>query len=154
MEATAIEGKYQALYEYSKSLMKRYPVRLGDELRQFVLDRVVWRLLALDIPVAVGSLDGIHLHVLLQCSKRNPRIALGIAKQYATAQLKAHGFAVGLGLREGDGIWQKGSHPEPITCSRHYSRTLGYIADHRDKGAMIWSASDQFVVPELELLLD
>jgi hypothetical protein len=130
-------GKYAALYEYSKSLMTRDPVRIGRELRQFVLDMVIERLLSRDNDVDIGCFDGIHLHALARCVHHNPRIELGIAKQYATAQMKAHGFAVGLDLQKGEGIWGKGSRPEPISNPRHFDKAHGYIHDHLDRGAAI-----------------
>src|SRR5688500_1461640 len=54
------KGKYDALFEYSKSLMKRDAVRIERQLRDFVLDALVDKLFEKQIPVAVGSLDGIH----------------------------------------------------------------------------------------------
>src|SRR5271154_3034747 len=56
-------GKYDALFAYSKSLMKRDPVRINRELRQFVLDKVVERLHQWKIEIKVASLDGNHLHL-------------------------------------------------------------------------------------------
>ena len=82
-------GKYLALLDYSQSLMKRDPVRIQRDLLQFVLDMVVQRLLSRDNDVDIASQDPIHFHGLVRCYKNNPRIELGIAKQYATAQLKS-----------------------------------------------------------------
>ena len=84
---------YDELFAQSKALMKRDPVQLERGLRSFVLQMIVERLMVRGSDVQIGSLDGIHLHVLHRCHERNPRIELGIAKQYATAQLKARGFA-------------------------------------------------------------
>jgi hypothetical protein len=135
------KGKYKALYEYSKSLMKRDPVELERELRQFVLDAIVARLNEFQIPTAAACLDKIHLHVLMQCKEHNPRIILGIAKQYATAQLKAHGFAEILNLQRGEGLWSRRSHPEPITSERHFQKSHDYIRDHGAKGAVVFTTS-------------
>jgi len=146
-------GKYEALLDYSKSLMKRDPVRIEREYLQFVVDMVVQRLLSRDNDVEVASQDPIHFHGLVRCYKNNPRIELGIAKQYATAQLKAHGFAMGLNLDDGQGIWGKGSHPEPITCERHFFKTRDYVHDHIDRGAVVWEPAPFPEMPELTLLL-
>jgi hypothetical protein len=137
-------GKYTDLFNYSKSLMKRDPVRIESELRRFVLDAVIERLQRLSIEIAIASLDGIHLHGLLRCPEHNPRIVLGIAKQYATAQLKAHGFAVGLSLELGKGIWAKGSHPEPIRDSSHFENAFDYIKEHEMRGGEVWVPADDF----------
>jgi len=135
------KGKYDALYEYSKSLMKRDPVRIERELRQFILDAFVEKLLHNKIETSIASLDSTHLHVLIQCPDHDPRIQVGIAKQYATAQLKAHGLAVGLNLTPAQGLWQKRSHPEPITSPFHFNRSLDYIHQHSNRAAAIWLAS-------------
>lgn len=135
-------GKYDALFNYSKSLMKRDPVRIVRELRQFVVDAIVARLIERNIErnieTRIVSLDSNHLHVLIRCPDRDPRIVLGISKQYATAQLKAHGLAVGLNLQEGQGLWAKRSHPEPIKDAQHFRKATDYIRDHASRGAIIW----------------
>ena len=133
-------GTYDALLEYSKSLMKRDPVRIDRELRQFVVDAIVARLIECRVETQIVSLDSNHLHALIRCPARDPRIVLGIAKQYATAQLKAHGLAVGLGLNlgEGQGLWAKRSHPEPIKNPQHFQKATDYIRDHAARGAVVW----------------
>jgi len=118
--------------------MKRDPVQLERGLRSFVLQMIVERLMVRGSDVQIGSLDGIHLHVLHRCHERNPRIELGIAKQYATAQLKARGFAAGLELELGEGIWARGSHPEPISGLFHFKTATKYIRDHALRGAVVW----------------
>lgn len=52
-------GKYDALFNYSKSLMKRDPVRIDRELRQFVVDAIVARLIERNIETRIVSLDSI-----------------------------------------------------------------------------------------------
>src|SRR5439155_1162036 len=103
---------------------------------EFVLDAMVRRFHEFQIEVADASLDAIHFHGLLRCVKHNPKIVVGIAKQYATAQVKAQGFA--LGLKVGEGLWGKGSHADPIAGARHWNKTFDYIEDHELRGAVIW----------------
>jgi hypothetical protein len=93
------KGKYDALFEYSKSLMKRDPVRIESELREFVLDALIDKLLENRIDVAIGSLDGIHGHLLLQCSDHNPRHWIGLAKKNASHLVRQ------LSLLEPGGLW-------------------------------------------------
>src|SRR5438874_5449900 len=112
------KGEYDAQFKHSKSLMKRDAVKIDeDKIIEFVLRALVNRLTEFQIPVAVSAFDGIHAHILAQCTKHNPKIVIGIAKQYATAQLKSQGPALGfsnLNLKIGEGIWARGSHPKPI----------------------------------------
>jgi hypothetical protein len=166
------KGAYDALHAYSKSLMKRDPVKIDHlPICTFVVQCLVDRLQDFNIPVPVACFDGVHAHALIQRRDHNPRIVMGIAKQYATAQLKkrwssyvearnallnadptkAHGLAVGfenlpsfalfdgftLSLKEGEGLWGKGSHPEPIENARHYDKTFDYIRDHERVGAAV-----------------
>ncbi len=133
------KGKYDELFAQSKALLKRDPVKIKRDLCQFVLDMVIERLLVRDNEVEIGCFDGVHLHVLQRCYKHNPRIELGAAKQHATAQLKAHRSAVGLDLKYGEGIWSKGSHPEPIINPFHFKKTRSYLHDHIHRGAVIWT---------------
>jgi hypothetical protein len=171
------KGAYDALHAYSKSLMKRDPVKIDHlPICMFIVQCLVDRLQEFNIPVPSACFDGIHAHALIQCRDHNPRIVFGIAKQYATAQLKkrctayveardallkardvkaydakVHGSAVGfenlpdfalfdgitLALKEGEGIWGKGSHPEPIENARHFDKTFDYIRDHERRGAIV-----------------
>jgi REP element-mobilizing transposase RayT len=126
------KGKYDALYEYSKSLMKRDPVRIERELRSFVLDAFIDKLQTNHVPVAVASLDSTHLHVLIQCPDRNPRHWLGLSKKHSSHCVRA------LSLAPPGGLWQKRSHPEPISNPAHFDRTLDYIHKHAKKGAAVW----------------
>ena len=132
------KGKYDHILARSKALMKRDPVKLALEIRAFVVQMIVERLMSRGQDVQIASLDAVQLNVLHRCWKRNPKIEVGIAKQYATAQLKAQGLALGLNLELGEGIWAVGSHPEPITDRYHFHRAIKYIRDHVDKGAAIW----------------
>jgi hypothetical protein len=118
--------------------MKRDSVTIDERaITEFVLRTMADRLHQLNIPCPIASFDGMHAHMLIQCVKHNPRVILGIAKQYATAQLKAHRLAVGLNLQLGQGIWGKRSHPTPIGDSRHFQNVRKYIRDHALQGAFV-----------------
>jgi hypothetical protein len=58
------DGKYDNLYELSKALMKRDPVKIAKELRQFICDAIVEKLKQDGIEVLIVSMDAKHLHVL------------------------------------------------------------------------------------------
>ena len=135
------KGTYDKQFQRSKDLMKRDPVTIDDDpVVRFVLKRLFERLQEFSIPVAIGAFDGVHAHILAQCPKRNPKIVIGIAKQYATAQLKSQGKALGfpeLDLKPGEGIWATGSHPKPIGDEFHFDRAFDYIHDHHKRGASV-----------------
>jgi hypothetical protein len=131
------KGMYDKLYEYSKSLMKRDAVHIELNLREFVLCAIIEKLRVDGIEVIIASLDGYHLHILARFPDHNPRYWIGWAKKYATQMLKAHGLAVGLNLKSGEGLWAKRCHPKPISSSYHHSKTIDYIADHAKRGAAV-----------------
>jgi hypothetical protein len=141
------KGKYDTLFEYSKFLMKRDPVRIDRELRQFVLDALIDKLLENQIPVAVGSLDGIHGHLLLQCRDHDPRYWIGLAKKNASHLVRQ------LNLLPPGGLWGKRSHPEPIEDAGHFDNTFGYIKDHAKRGAVVRTSRSIVIAapPELEV---
>src|SRR5687767_9614879 len=61
-------GTYDALHAYSKSLMKRNPVKINRvPICAFILQCLVERLQEFHIPVPVACFDGIHAHALIQC---------------------------------------------------------------------------------------
>jgi hypothetical protein len=127
------KGYYDALHERSKRLMARPAVILRTlEQRRRVLDEVVASLLRRGLPVAVGAVDRIHLHVLVQCVDRNPRHWIGIAKRESSHYCKIAGLApVG-------GIWSVNCECKPIADEAHFQRTLGYIPDHGKRGAEVY----------------
>jgi hypothetical protein len=131
-------GSYDRLNAFSKKLMTRDPVQIASAMRGFVANAIAEKLSADGIQVLIVSMSEKHLHVLARFSKHNPRMMLGYAKKYATQQLKAHGFAVGLDLQLGEGIWAKRSRAEPITSRAHQLHTFNYIRDHKEEGAEIW----------------
>ena len=139
------KGKYDALFEYSKSLMKRDPVKIERELRQFVLDALIDKLLENQIPVAAASLDGIHGHILAQCADRNPRHWIGLAKKNASHLVRQ------LDLLPPGGLWGKRSHPEPITGPPHYDNSVDYIHKHAHKGAVLY-VPEQTITAEASVL--
>lgn len=152
------KGLYEKLHGRSKSLMTRDVVEIDNRpVIEFVLYTLVRRFEQYQVPFAIGSFDGVHAHLLIQCADHNPRILVGIAKQYATAQLKAHGSAVGfdgISLKIGEGIWGKRSHATPIKTSSHYDRTHLYISDHRFFGAAVWTLPQHAELTEKDFLSD
>ena len=136
-------GMYSRLHAYSKSLMKREKVEIDDEaIIEFILRSVVERFEERKIKLRIAAFDGVHLHALIQCPDNNPKIEVGIAKQYSTAQLKAHGLAVGLKLKQGQGIWAKNNAPRPIESYHHYTKAADYIRDHRQQGATVYEPQE------------
>ena len=106
---------------------------------------VVTTLVAYGAEVLVASLDDHHLHVLVRFRDHDSRRRMGWAKLAATkkakeaiAALKAHDTAVGLDLEVRQGIWAKGTKSNPIADRAHQLRTVPYIHDHADRGAVVY----------------
>jgi REP element-mobilizing transposase RayT len=132
------KGKYDKLYELSKALMKRDPVKIASHLRKFTADALAEKLLHDGIQVLIVSVDSKHVHILARFPDHNPRYWIAWAKKYATQSLKAHGLAVGLHLKLGEGIWAKRCHPDAIETRTHQLHVFGYILSHTKKGARVW----------------
>jgi len=120
--------------------MKRDPVRLEYRAREVALEAIVKTLLSDSVDVLVSCLDGIHLHVLGRFRDKKPRQRLGWAKLEATKRVKAWAVLnrVELGLKQGEGLWAKRSKNLPVKDKAHRDNTLLYIADHEQKGAVVY----------------
>jgi hypothetical protein len=127
------KGKYDKLYELSKALMKRDPVRIATELRQFVADAIAESLQRNGIEVLITSVDAKHLHVLARFSDHNPRHWIGLAKKHASHSVRQQGLRTDEG-----GLWAKRSRAEPITGRRHQVQAFSYILAHAKRGARVW----------------
>lgn len=127
------KGKYDNLYELSKALMGREPVKIAKELRLFVVTSIVEKLLQDKIEVLIASVDAKHLHVLARFRYHNPRHWIGRAKKHASHCVRQQGLRTDAG-----GLWAKRSHPEPIADRAHQINFFRYILDHQKRGAAIW----------------
>jgi hypothetical protein len=132
----------------SKDLMQRAAVRLEKRLRGIALLAIVLTLLGDGMDVIIASLDDHHLHLLARFRDHQPRKRLGWAKFYATKAVKeyishcekTHGGAVGfqLNLKPGEGLWAKRSKAIPIKNRSHQLNVVKYVADHRNRGAILF----------------
>jgi REP element-mobilizing transposase RayT len=127
------KGKYDNLYELSKALMKRDPVRIERELRQFVADAIAEKLRQDNIEVLIVSVDGKHIHVLARFPAHNPRHWIGRAKKHASHSVRQQGLRT-----EKGGLFAKRCHPKPIEDRKHEVKVFGYILDHIERGARVW----------------
>ncbi|WP_428938584.1 transposase [Fontivita pretiosa] len=127
------KGKYDRLYELSKSLMKRNPVRMMSELRTFVANSVAEKLRQDGIQALIVSVDATHVHVLARFPDHNPRHWIGRAKKHASHLVRQHGLRIDAG-----GLWAKRCHCDPIADRQHQLNTFRYILDHARRGARVW----------------
>jgi REP element-mobilizing transposase RayT len=127
------EGKYDNLFELSKALMKRDPVRIATELRQFIANAVAEKLRQDGIEVLIVCVDGKHLHVLTRFPDHNVRHWIGRAKKHASHSVRQQGLRTAEG-----GLWAKRCHAEPIADRGHQLRVFGYILGHLKKGGRAW----------------
>lgn len=102
------------------------------DVRGFVLNGVIEKLLEKGIEVVVASLDDHHLHLLARFPDHNPRHWLGMAKKNA-AHLLRDGEGEGTG-----GIWAKRSKCEPVKHRKHQVNVVKYIIAHGKRGAAVW----------------
>jgi hypothetical protein len=127
------KGWYDSLFDRSKRLMSRPAVILRTvEQRRRALDEIVASLLRHGIPVAVGAVDRIHLHVLARCKDQKPRHWMGRAKRDSSHYCNV------AGLTPVGGIWGAACECKPIADEHHFNRALGYIPDHAKLGAEIY----------------
>jgi REP element-mobilizing transposase RayT len=127
------KGKYDNLYELSKALLKRDPVRIERELRQFVVNAIAEKLCQDNVEVLIASVDGKHVHVLARFPDHNVRHWIGRAKKNASHFVRQQGLRT-----EGGGLFAKRCHPEPIADREHQVHVFGYILDHLKRGAQVW----------------
>jgi hypothetical protein len=128
------KGKYDELYELSKSLMTRDPVRIAKSLREFVVARFVERLLWEQIEVLVCSADATHVHVLARFPDHSPRHWTGLSKKHTSHSVRQEGLRDTPG-----GLWAKRGSVKPIADRGHQLATFNYIWDHRLAGAAVWT---------------
>src|SRR2546423_14388701 len=102
------KGKYDNLYELSKALMKRDPVRIASELFwQFIANAIAEKLLQDRIQVLITSIDAKHLHVLARFPDHNPRHWIGRAKKHASHSVRQQGLRT-----EEGGLFAKRCHQD------------------------------------------
>jgi hypothetical protein len=118
------------------------------QARRFLLEALLSRLRQLKTPVAAAAFDGVHGHLLLKCTEGRPRILVGIAKQFASAQFNANlkmandGDDSDLAPQANHRVWAKRSHVTPIADERHFGAVKNYIARHSARGAVVHIAKD------------
>jgi len=113
--------------------MKRDPVRIAAELRQFIVNALAEKLTQDGIEVIVVSVDAKHFHILARFADHNPRHWVGRAKKHASHSVRQHGLRT-----EEGGLWAKRCHAEPIADRAHQVFAADYILKHFKKGAGIW----------------
>jgi REP element-mobilizing transposase RayT len=127
------KGKYDNLYELSKALMKREPVKIARELRQFIANAIAEKLRQDGIEVLIVSVDAKHVHVLARFPDHSPRHWIGRAKKHASHSVRQQGLRT-----EKGGLFAKRCHPEPIEDRKHQVFVFGYILKHITRGARVW----------------
>jgi REP element-mobilizing transposase RayT len=146
-----VEGDYKnppvpetwaRLFAQSKRLMKRGRVRIDFDLREFVLDALVDKLLNLDVEVIAAALTRDHLHLLGRFGQRDARTLVGLAKKHASHLVRQAGLRTDAG-----GLWGKRSRAEPVAGRHHQLRVVRYVLDHGDQGGATWFFLDGFVRP-------
>ena len=137
-------GTYEELLARSKRLMKRRPVFLTPPARVVACREMVQSLLHHEVELIDLSVGAIHWHLLARftslghCAdaealKRTARRMVGLAKKDSSRVLGASG------LVPPGGVWATRGGIHPIHDRGHQIRVVGYIREHADDGATVWS---------------
>jgi len=124
-------GKYDALYQQSKRLMKHNPVLL-DRAAQELAGRALVEMLDMqNIPVIALSLDKRHYHILAKFPDNKVRPVIGRAKKHAYHVLRNQGH-------QGP-VWGKRARVLPVRNRQHQVNVYHYIIDHQKRGSWVWT---------------
>jgi hypothetical protein len=126
-------GTYDALYRRSKELMKQAEVYFTPEQRIIAGRAIIDQFFRLQVQVIAVSVDAVHLHLLAKFLLDDVRDKVGRAKKNASHAMHDAGY-----LGE---IWGKRCSAVPVRDRKHQVNVFGYILDHAQKGAWIWSFS-------------
>ena len=124
-------GTFEETLERSKRLMSKPPVRLSAPQRAVAGRAMVEKLAELGIEVIAASVDAVHFHVLARFRDGEVRPRVARAKKHASHELTKVGLP--------GQVWAKRSRALPITDRAHQVNTFGYILEHAEKGAWVWS---------------
>lgn len=127
-------GTFEDVLAQSQESMKHPPVRLDVRRRRIAGQALAEKLVQLKIELLVLSLDAVHYHALARFPDHKPRWWIGLAKKHASHVLRKYGLA--------GAVWARKSHPLPITDRTHQLNVFGYIRDHADVGAWVWTFRD------------
>ena len=144
-------GTYDELFERSKALMKRPGVVLNWDARVAACRKMVEALRYHEVQVADLCVGARHWHALARfmplsedrerwfiCEMsgdedRDPRQLMGIAKKESARELSRQG------LVEPGGVWARGCGRRYIKNQWHFDTVTGYIPDHANRGAAVYS---------------
>ncbi len=126
------QGKYDRIYQYAKSVMKREPIYLNTDQRRLAVRFLVESLQRREIEVVIAGTDSVHFHILARITERRPDHWMGVAKRETSHYMKE------AGIGEMGGLWGSGGKSQPIKDRAHQISTVKYILDHRSKGAAVW----------------
>jgi hypothetical protein len=125
-------GKYDALHDHAKKLMKRDPVFLTMEQRLLIVRLMVESLQRRKFDVAVACVTDIHFHILTRLRDHNPRHWVGIAKKESSH------YAKQVELAPVGGLWAVRAKSLPVNDRGHQLNAAKYIYDHRSQGGSVW----------------
>lgn len=128
------QGTYDQLYQRSRRLLKKPPVRLDRVQRRIAAEAMVDRLRELGAEVIAASVDTVHYHILARFPDGRVRQRVGLAKKHAWHLLHDRGMT--------GRAWAKRCHALPIADRQHQVNVYHYIASHAAQGACVWTFRD------------
>jgi len=134
------KGRYDALHERSRRLMKYAPVHLTRPQRRLAVEAIVEKVQELELEVLVASVDAVHYHLLGRFADGEVRTPVGRAKKHTWHLLVERGFT--------GKSWARGCHVRRIADRSHQLNAYQYICEHVEKGAYVWTFKDGVIEPD------
>ena len=134
-------GKYAAVYQRSKELMKWSPVILTPAQRRVACRAIAEALQFHKVEIIDLSVGAKHWHLLARfwpldgypTAARHPRRLIGLAKTWANKKLKEAGVGVE------NSAWGEKCKCKPIADAGHFANVTKYIPLHVRQGQVVWS---------------
>jgi len=125
------KDKFKALHERAKRRLTHPRVRFDMHQRRIAGQALVAKLSELGREVLVASMDSVHFHILGRFADGQVRRPVGQAKKDASHILSDHGLR--------GTVWARKCRPLPITDRSHQVNVFGYVQDHAEKDAWVWT---------------
>ncbi len=112
------------------------PIRIPHDLLEPIARTMLDRIACKGFRVLAASIDHEHVHLLVELpdDRQTVKRLVGGWKQAASHAVRE---------RLPGKIWSDGSDPIPIRDRAHQRRVFGYILDHADRGAWVWSFREE-----------
>ncbi len=132
------KGEHEGLHAHTKSISGEAIV-LNQAQRAIAGEAVRKTMKKHGHKLLVIAVGGMHVHMLVELPNvlQDAKDVIGFAKVSASMRLNE--------TMPGK-VWARGGNCKPIRDEEHRRNTFGYILDHRDEGAWVWTFRDAYGV--------